>query len=77
MKTPITDKATANPIGFYSCATVPASTCRAIEASRNELLEALEEFYQVNCKFGIGGLGLEEYQSANAKARAAISKAKG
>lgn len=69
--TPITDRESVGHIGFYSCATVPASTCRAIEASRNELLEALETLFNMRKGCGMPVTGAWEI------ARVAISKAKG
>ena len=40
--TPLTDRAEALPIGFYSCSTVPAVFARKLERERAGLLAALE-----------------------------------
>jgi hypothetical protein len=45
-----------------------ADAADEIEKLRN----ALEQFYTVNTRFGIGGLGLMEYQKANFDAREAL-----
>lgn len=50
--------------------------CQNEDNTRQALLDtraALIEFYEVNCRFGIGGLGMNEYIAANKRAKAVLS----
>ena len=75
MQTPRTDK-------FYSAALRDFNNgiardqsrrsirfARMLERENSKLREALQKFYEVNTRYGIGGLGMEEYLETNHLAR--------
>ena len=45
--TPLTDRAEALPIGFYSCATVPADLARSLERENAQLLKTCGQLVNV------------------------------
>lgn len=71
---PRTDRVAAEPIGFYSCATVPADFARTLERENAELREALQSILDSeDTTLGDGGSILGD--DLRTIARAALAKA--
>jgi hypothetical protein len=80
--TPRTDTQVSDVIGFYSCATVPASLSRELERENSSLVESLERCLPWIAKAGEAGafdgcIRPEGWQKAIEQARAALALAGG
>jgi len=73
-KTPITDEAKSEIIGFFSCATVPASVSAELETSRDEFRNLLKEAIEA-IEFALVRKGVTEDSACKSILERALAKA--